>query len=171
MQSNSGYGLGQLTEEELRTNFSAYDRDGSGFITYDEIKQIYAKHNVSIADATLQGLFAKYDTDKNGRMSFEEFKVWVNPSAHLAGPANPNNPGQSNTQCKGLGLSNDELKLNFNNYDKDGNGSISFDEFKAVYEKYGAKMTPQVEEYVRYCDKNKDGKLSFDEFKCFMNGW
>jgi len=63
---------------------------------------------------------------------------------------------------------NARLEGVFKTYDKDGSGSISLKELKAMIEELGGKLTDEeVEEAMAELDKNGDGTCCFDEFKTF----
>jgi calcium-dependent protein kinase len=59
-----------MTKEILRFSFDFFDRDGSGAITLDELEVIFGKHNSD----TLKKILDEIDTDKNQKITFEEFE-------------------------------------------------------------------------------------------------
>ena len=73
--------LDQVNEIIICEAFQYYDKDGSGFLEREEIKQMISnaakKMNCpSIADneESLNRIIAHFDQDNDGRISFEEFK-------------------------------------------------------------------------------------------------
>ena len=70
----------------------------------------------------------------------------------------------------GLGLSDYQLRINFDLYDTDKDGLVSFVDIQRVYDMCGARFTTEILDLLLYFDKDKDGKLNFKEFKAFMNG-
>ena len=62
-----------LSEADLKRNFEMYDRDRSGSITIQEMKQIYQQFGMSVNDQTLQYLTSKYDRDRSGTIGYAEF--------------------------------------------------------------------------------------------------
>ncbi|KAG2454530.1 hypothetical protein HYH02_000377 [Chlamydomonas schloesseri] len=59
----------------LAAAFAALDKDGSGFITADEIEAVLAAHhpNGRAHGPDVQAMLAAADTDADGRISYEEF--------------------------------------------------------------------------------------------------
>jgi len=55
--------------------FKAVDEDGSGFIEHKEFKGFIEKlYNQQFTDEEAQQLMGNYDTNKDGKISWEEFK-------------------------------------------------------------------------------------------------
>jgi len=54
----------------------------------------------------------------------------------------------------------------FNEFDTDGSGNISFEEFRAMLPRLGIKMSvPKMLKYFRMCDADGSGEIDFTEFK------
>nr|XP_022330420.1 calmodulin-alpha-like [Crassostrea virginica] len=70
------------TEDEemsmVREAFRVFDKDGSGYITLDEAKDILQRGENSISDEDLEDFFNQSDLDKDGRINYEEFAVVLN---------------------------------------------------------------------------------------------
>jgi len=66
---------GIVTETEMMTRaelaFHALDKDGSGYVTEKELKKLSKK----LSTNELKSLMTKLDSDGDGRLSFEEFRV------------------------------------------------------------------------------------------------
>ena len=162
MQTTSSNRVIQLSDEELAENFKAYDKDGSGYLTFDEIKHMYAKHKVSVNDKSLRALFLKYDKDKTGRMNMQEFKQFLEENGQC---------GQETSQSQIVSkLPEEELRKNFQMYDINGDGKVSFHEVWQVFTDFGIGFSEQMQDYFQKCDKGGDGSLSFEEFVTFVNG-
>ncbi|XP_062226561.1 calcium-dependent protein kinase 13-like [Phragmites australis] len=58
-------------EEHLVAAFSYFDKDGSGYITVDELQQACKEHNMS--DAFLDDVINEVDQDNDGRIDYGEF--------------------------------------------------------------------------------------------------
>jgi hypothetical protein len=67
-------------EHQLRELFEEFDKDGEG-ITVTEVVMMAEKGSMSASSDAIETMFADADTDKSGRMSFEEFHAAFN--AHL----------------------------------------------------------------------------------------
>ena len=63
------------TEDEemsmVREAFRVFDKDGSGYITLDEAKDILQRGENSISDEDLEDFFNQSDLDKDGRINYE----------------------------------------------------------------------------------------------------
>eukprot|EP00727_Mastigamoeba_balamuthi_P011272 m51a1_g6768 putative troponin skeletal muscle-like (73) ;mRNA; r:107501-107827 len=57
--------------------FSAWDKNGDGFIDRSEIMEVLKTAGVpaNMIDQMAADVFAKADTNKDGRISFEEFQI------------------------------------------------------------------------------------------------
>ncbi|KAH7287203.1 hypothetical protein KP509_32G043400 [Ceratopteris richardii] len=59
-------------EEHLFSAFQYFDKDNSGFITRDELKEALTRHNMGDA-ATIQEIIEEVDSDNDGRINYDEF--------------------------------------------------------------------------------------------------
>lgn len=67
--------------EVLMKLFRACDTDGSGYIEWDEFRQVVCsmlkvKESTDISEARLQRYWKEADHQKTGRLDFEQFLVW-----------------------------------------------------------------------------------------------
>lgn len=58
-------------EKELKEAFNAFDEDGSGFITKDELKLAMRQMGEKLSDKEIDEMIAAADTDKDGKVGFE----------------------------------------------------------------------------------------------------
>ncbi|KAJ8464919.1 hypothetical protein OPV22_027471 [Ensete ventricosum] len=58
-------------EEHLVAAFSYFDKDGSGYITVDELQQACKEHNMT--DVILEDIIKEADQDNDGRIDYGEF--------------------------------------------------------------------------------------------------
>ena len=64
--------------EEVMDAFRAYDMDGDGFITVDELRAVTEAMGDSITDEELQDMMREADLDGDNRINYAEFtKVWL----------------------------------------------------------------------------------------------
>ncbi|KAL9395467.1 hypothetical protein Peur_009720 [Populus x canadensis] len=59
-------------EENLYKAFQYFDKDGSGFITRDELRQAMTQYGMG-DEATINEVIEDVDTDKDGKINYEEF--------------------------------------------------------------------------------------------------
>ncbi|XP_022753582.1 calcium-dependent protein kinase 29-like [Durio zibethinus] len=59
-------------EENIHKAFRFFDKDGSGFITRDELRQAMSEYGMG-DEATVDEVIEDVDTDKDGRINYEEF--------------------------------------------------------------------------------------------------
>jgi len=62
-----------LTDENLRFSFNFFDKDGSGEITVDELKEFFGVNNT----VEIEKLIDEIDVDKDRTISFEEYKLMM----------------------------------------------------------------------------------------------
>lgn len=67
-----------LSKQNLNEAFAAFDTDGSGTITVDEIKSILGAVEGDKSDETWNKIISDVDTDKNGKIDLEEFRDMMN---------------------------------------------------------------------------------------------
>ena len=59
-----------MKEEKLYEAFKAFDKDGSGKISTEEVKQILKVHD---NDVDIEGLIKKFDSNNDGEIDYHEF--------------------------------------------------------------------------------------------------
>lgn len=52
------------------------DTDHSGFLEYSEIAKVAAQMGITVNDKEVQEIFEAADSNKDGKISFEEFVAW-----------------------------------------------------------------------------------------------
>lgn len=63
----------KLTDEEMRRAFRCFDKDGSGFITKDELRDVLRQLNQNITDQRISEVLNAIDDNQDGKISYEEF--------------------------------------------------------------------------------------------------
>ena len=61
--------------EELTAHFKMIDANGDGFITREELKKGLAKFGLDVDDSKIESMVKKADTDKDGKINYDEFLV------------------------------------------------------------------------------------------------
>ena len=137
--------------KELRRIFKEFDKNGDGQLSYEEIRagfKMYFK-NEQIAESEINKLIESIDLDKNKYIEYEEFlRVTVNLD---------------------LLMTDKNLKMAFDFFDKDKSGKLSHDEIKeAICKDFDAKDNEIIKDILKEIDTNGDGQIDFKEFKELM---
>ena len=139
--------LPESAEEELRTAFRVYDKDGNGDIDLDELRDVVTALHVGGRGADALEVMSAADTNGDGRISFEEFKQLVRPLYDASASA---------------------LRKIFAMFDADGSGFIDVAELGVVLNKLGlgkdADTHEALERVFAAADTDGNGKVDFAEF-------
>ena len=154
----------------VESTFRRVDRDKSGKLERDEIKQVLNELRGAVegsaggvTDAMVNDIFKEiaekvktWDNSEPDMVSLEEFRVWYGDS-----------------ECR----ITDQLTDKFNQIDKDGSGRLNRDEIVQLLE-LGKKQRPTTEEVDQLWAEmvsedreagNKDGEISLNEFLSWYN--
>lgn len=134
---------------ELRKAFMDFDENGDGRLTKEELyKGLTRIMTPGEARDEVNRIMEIIDVDKNGYIEYEEFlRASLNMSKVLT---------------------EQNLQVAFNMFDKDRSGKITTDEIRDVLGKE-AKISDNVwKQIVHEIDGNGDGEVSFNEFKHMM---
>jgi calcium-dependent protein kinase len=99
-----------LSEEELaglKEMFKAMDTDGSGAITFDELKEGLRRHGSNLRESEIRDLMDAADVDNSGTIDYDEF---IAATVHME--------------------REEHLLAAFAYFDKDGSGYITVDELE-----------------------------------------
>ena len=145
-----------LTVREL---FDLYDEDESGNLDIKELPDFLRALDMAPSQAQCEAIMEKYDTNKNGFLSFDEVARLVEIE-------------RSNLPMK---LSDKEIRQAFLEFDTDGSGKISFAELKTALLEQGEPMEEtEVDELIKMtmkrADLDGDGELNFEEFAGTFGG-
>jgi|GEM_PF-217417 len=132
---------------KLKKTFEMFDRDGSGAIGIQELKQVLQALGQSITEIELQKLIAELDINSDGQINFEEF-------------------------CSISIISRDtqnqeqNLRQMFQKFDKNGDGYIDVQEMSSEAISILNKNLSESEiiEMFRIADNDGNGQLDYDEF-------
>ena len=138
--------------------FGMFDTDGSGFISLDEFQSMLPKLGIKISGAKAAKYFKMCDTDGSGEIDVEEFKVALFACDPTTGNSTGFQPSSLLTpldafemfdedksgeidedefafvlEYLALDISDEKQEKLFSRYDKDGTGSISYEEFKQIW--------------------------------------
>ena len=138
--------------QELEKQFKDWDTNGDGVLSKEEIINGYKKTYGKVDEYEIENMIKSIDLDGNGVIDYNEF---------LACSMN-----------KDKILRNDNLRICFNEFDKDGSGKISIDEISNIFKKGDQDNKEDLEAFkkmIKDADENGDGEISFDEFQDIMN--
>ena len=139
---------------ELKKIFFAFDKNGDGKLSKEEfvtgLTNIDSNFNFGLKEEeSLDGLIKNIDSDNNGYITFEEFLIASINKEKI--------------------LTEKNLKMAFDVFDRDKNGGISHEELKYILGEYN----PNAREYlwkkmIQQIDLNQDGQISYSEFHKMM---
>ena len=133
---------------DLQKAFKVLDKDNDGVLSKDELAQGYEKYFGQDAAEMVDRIFVKADIDGSGEIDYSEWVVATIDKKKL--------------------LSEDKLMATFSLFDKDGGGTISSHEVKAVLCS-GQDISDEVwHRVVQEADMDGNGEIDFAEFKNMM---
>eukprot|EP01083_Nonionella_stella_P091362 255433_1 len=136
----------------LKSIFKYFDKDGSGFLDKKEFGAYLNSLGLGDQAFKAEALRALSDDDNDGKIDFNEFRNFIKTD-----------------NAKKIVNDLDEFQFLctvcdvFKKYDTDGDGAVSWEEWKAEMIKTG-KTEKEAKELFEVNDKNNDQKITFDEF-------
>uniref|UniRef100_A0A0D9XNT8 Uncharacterized protein n=1 Tax=Leersia perrieri TaxID=77586 RepID=A0A0D9XNT8_9ORYZ len=142
---------GCLSEEEikgLKEMFKNIDKDNSGTITLEELKNGLAKQGPKLSDSEIEQLMEAADADGNGMIDYEEF---VTATVHM------------NKMDR-----EEHLYTAFQYFDKDNSGYITKEELEQALKEQGLYDAKEIKDVITEADSNNDGRIDYSEFVAMM---
>merc|ERR1712176_1209874 len=138
--------LDELHNAELKEAFDAFDKDGSGAISAEELLGVMRAMGQNPTEDELLNLVLEVDVDGNGTIEFDEFISMMKKKA-------------SEIEEEA------DLKEAFKIFDRDKDGFISMKELKKVCSMLSTMLTKaELDQFMAEADKDGNGKLDYDEF-------
>lgn len=136
----------QTNTRELRETFKRLDRDSNGRLSKEELISAYSQiMSEEEAKTTVENVMQTVDADGNGFIDYSEF-IMATMNRHIL-------------------LSKQNMETAFNMFDKDGSGTITVAEIRAVLGEESLAVHSVWEQLVKDADMNGDGEIDLREFK------
>ncbi|KAJ8772802.1 hypothetical protein K2173_027979 [Erythroxylum novogranatense] len=132
----------------LKQMFQNMDTDGSGTITFDELKSGLSRLGSKLSEAEIKQLMEAADVDRSGTIDYVEFITATMHRHRLE--------------------KEEQLFQAFQFFDKDGSGFITRDELKQAMSQYGMGDEATIDEVIDDVDTDKDGNINYEEFVAMM---
>ena len=143
----------------LDTAFQAFDRDGDGTISPMEFSDGLRALNVNLPPSKIQDIVSVMDKDRNGNIDYREF------ARQFGGGSSQGSSqliAELNTVFRQHGVN---LDTAFQAFDRDGDGTISPQEFRSGMTQLGLRLSnQQIEDTIRMMDPSGRGKIEYREF-------
>lgn len=143
-----------VQRNKLEAMFLSIDKDGNGKINREEFKEYMDSLGTNIDEKETNLMFDSIDKDKNDYIFFDEFEEFFKGSI-------------MGDEDKSDGMAT--LRTAFLQADKDGSGTVSFQEFSEYA--YSMRRDMAVEQLMasfQNLDNTSDGQISFEEFQNFL---
>ena len=152
-RTSSGNSL--LSESErvqVYKSFDAFDADGSGSISRDELKELLIRMGISESPETVERIISALDENSDGSISREEFLSWY-----------------SNFVSERLSVEDLAHEI-FDTFDDNKNGQLTIGEFKEKFDvaSNNAFTFDEIGAVVHEVDRDHSGTVSFEEFRDFL---
>ena len=147
--------IDRLAKAKPEDVFTEFDKDGSGFIDYDEFIVMLPQLGINMTEAKALKYFRLCDADGSGEIDVDEFKV----ALFACDPVNGNPCGFSPNK---LLTPQDAFEM----FDEDGSGKLDEDEFFVLLEYLGLQVSDAKQEslFNKY-DKDGSGFIDYQEFR------
>ena len=140
----------------LKSLFKKYDRDGSGTLAKTELLCML-RDDLGLSSDEAETYVLLVDKDASGKLSFDEFKTWLNSGEKLR---NVEDNSRFYMMQKAVEM--------YKKYDTDATGGLDRKEFSILYSDVGGKPE-NLDSALQSLDKDGNSKISFYEFLKWLN--
>ncbi|XP_022289590.2 uncharacterized protein LOC111101405 [Crassostrea virginica] len=130
---------------EIRRSFDALGVNGDGKVSVSEVLKgtLYPGFNPASKEAT--DMIKELDPKGSGLVDFGQYEMFMK------------------TVIKKIEYEKNLFMKAFRKFDKNGDGSVSYEELKEVFLARG-KSEKDVQDFFNEADLNKDGRVDYEEF-------
>jgi len=174
-------------EAYARQVFEKYDYDGGGTIDAEELASLCYDMGFVMPDDEKDLVLSLLDSDRSGTIDADEFRAWftVNKDEFFSGGYSDDvksaiyyfktydkdlsgelDRPEFEAMCEGMGWGSDAVTETLAIMDRDGNGTVSLQEFLAWYTDDG-----MVTQLLQLYDADKSGGLNLKEFGDLCKRW
>ena len=145
-----------ISEEKvpaMRRMFSLMDRDGSGKISKDELRDLLRSQGHYPSETELETMMGEIDADHSGEIDFDEFVSYY----------------ARQTLQRTISQETREIQDAFSFFDDNGDGYVTAIEIKQALSKLGRDISEeQAEQMIAEVDKEGSGRVTYQRFKSMM---
>ncbi|KAJ6551371.1 calmodulin-like protein 12-like protein [Mycena capillaripes] len=182
------------SEEEIKKAFKVFDKDGNGYISAAELRQVMRNLGEKLSDNEVDEMIREADVDGDGQINYEEFaKICFRNNWNLDAKSCCDSasrrpdiaehhplpllatlssilhypPSNMADQLSEEQIS--EFKEAFSLFDKDGDGTITTKELGTVMRSLGQNPTEaELQDMINEVDADGNGTIDFPEFLTMM---
>ena len=137
----------------MRRMFSLMDRDGSGKISKDELRELLNTQGHHPSDAELETMMGEIDADHSGEIDFDEFVSYC----------------AKQKMNRTMSQETRDIHDAFSFFDKNGDGYVTAIELRQVMSELGRDISEeQAEQMIAEVDKEGSGRVTYQRFKSMM---
>ena len=151
--------LQELNVDKIKRQFLSIDENGSGKISLFDLRNILQDPDLTLAQDDIANLITEYDCNRSGTKEWDicEFLSMMS------------NDENKEILHKAIVLRS-AIRNEFKQFDMDGEGHISTNDFRDVMVRYNVDVTKeQLDAMIKHADISGNGRIDYDEFVMLMS--
>jgi Ca2+-binding EF-hand superfamily protein len=165
-RSTGAWALSQNTMKQL---FQERDRNHNGSLEYDELAGLLKAGNPAIPDSTIRTLFELADHNNDGLVDFNEFVDFIVGDESFLHTTLGKDQLANSMEFRDKRHSA-EIKRQFQEKDKDGNGLLDYQELSELIKAGDPSISDEeIDTLFRHADVDVNGNVDFNEFVDFIS--